>query len=168
MRLRTKILAVAALLVALPAGCGIMLATTSTTTPGAEEVASVSTNFRWFGPNDKIIIDAFDDPKVPGVTCHVARATSGGFWYLLGMSEDPSDASLACRQVGPLTYDLPALTRVSGEKVFNQHASIWFKTVQVRRFVDPKRKTLMYIVNSDTLFSGSHKNSISTVALDVR
>lgn len=168
MRLRTKILAGLALLLALPAGCGIIALTSSDTIPGGENVANVTTNIRLFGPNDKIIIDAFDDPKVKGVACHVSRATTGGFWYLLGMSEDASDASVACRQYGPLTYDWNDLVASTGEKVFKQSASMWFKTVQVRRHVDKKRRMLFYTINSDTIFSGSDKNSISSVALDIQ
>ena len=63
---------------------------------------SVSTHFRWLGPNDKIVIDGFDDPKVQGVTCHIARAETGGVKGQLGVAEDAVDASIACRQVGPI------------------------------------------------------------------
>src|SRR5579863_4651675 len=69
----------------------------------AEEIGSVNTVFKWVGPDHKIGIDAFDDPEVPGVACYVSRAKTGGVKGALGLAEDTSDASLACRQVGPIS-----------------------------------------------------------------
>src|SRR4030088_1835205 len=70
--------------------------------PGRGTTGEVSTHFRWIGPNDRIVVDGFDDPKVKGVACHISRAVTGGIKGELGLAEDTSDASIACRQVGPL------------------------------------------------------------------
>lgn len=128
----------------------------------AEEIGSVDTVWKMLGPNHKIVIEAFDDPEVPGVTCHVSRAKTGGISGALGLAEDTSDASIACRQVGPIT--LPeGLKERDGEAVFSERRSILFKTMRVVRFFDDKRRVLIYLVYSDKLIEGSPKNAISTV-----
>jgi CreA protein len=128
----------------------------------AEEIGSVDTAFKIFGPNHKIVIEAFDDPKVEGVACHVSRAETGGVSGALGLAEDTSDASLACRQIGPVRF-LSELE--DGEEVFSERRSILFKRLHVVRFLDKKRNTLVYLVYSDRLIEGSPKNSISTVPI---
>src|SRR6202047_2812241 len=70
--------------------------------PERGTTGQISTNFRWLGPNDRIAVDGFDDPKVQGVACHISRAVTGGIKGALGVAEDTSDASIACRQVGPI------------------------------------------------------------------
>ena len=131
-------------------------------TASAQGIGSVSTNFRWFGPNDKVVIDGFDDPKVQGVSCWVSRARKGGVKGALGLAEDPSDASIACRQTGPITIKDKLK---EGEVVFDERRSVLFKTLQVVRFLDDKRNTLVYLVYSDRWISGSPKNSLSTVPI---
>ncbi len=128
----------------------------------AEELGSVSTVFKMMGPNDKIVIEAFDDPKVNGVTCYLSRAKKGGISGGVGVAEDTSDASIACRQVGPITM-VEAFK--DGEVVFKKDTSMLFKTMQVVRFWDHKRNVLVYLVYSDKLVEGSPKNSISAVAI---
>lgn len=128
----------------------------------AEEIGSVSTVFKLVGPNDKIVIEAFDDPKVEGVTCHLSRATKGGISGAIGVAEDTSDASIACRQVGPIRF-LEEFGE--GERVFKERTSVLFKTIQVVRFLDKKRNVLIYLVYSDKLVEGSPKNAISTVPI---
>jgi CreA protein len=128
----------------------------------AEEIGSVDTAIKIFGPNHKIVIEAFDDPKVEGVACHVSRARTGGFSGALGLAEDTSDASIACRQIGPVRF-LEELE--DGEEVFSERRSILFKRLHVVRFHDKKRNTLVYLVYSDKLIEGSPKNSISTVPI---
>jgi CreA protein len=130
--------------------------------PERGTTGSVSTHFRWFGPNDKIVIDGFDDPKVQGVACHIARAETGGVKGQLGVAEDTSDASIACRQVGPIKI-IGELT--DGERVFDEHRSLVFKKLQVVRFFDRKRNVLVYVAYSDRVIEGSPKNSISTVPI---
>lgn len=128
----------------------------------AEEIGSVSTTFKLLGPNNKIVIEAFDDPDIPGVTCHVSSARTGGIKGGLGLAEDTSDASIACRQIGPIT--LPAnLKKRDGEDVFTERRSLLFKHLHVTRFFDEKRSVLVYLVYSDKLIDGSPKNSLSTV-----
>src|SRR5712675_386400 len=130
--------------------------------PERGTTGSVSTKFRLFGPNDKIVVDGFDDPKVEGVACHISRAQTGGMKGGLGVAEDTSDASIACRQVGPIkiTSDFK-----DGERVFDERRSLLFKTLQVVRFFDRKRNVLVYVAYSDRIIEGSPKNSISSVPI---
>ena len=130
--------------------------------PERGTTGSISTNFRWLGPNDKIVVDGFDDPKVQGVACHISRAQTGGVKGGMGVAEDTSDASIACRQIGPIQF----LGEIKdGEKVFDEHRSLVFKTLQVVRFFDPERNVLVYVSYSDRVIEGSPKNSISTVPI---
>jgi CreA protein len=128
----------------------------------AEEIGTVDTVFKFLGSNHKVVVEAFDDPKVDGVTCHLSRAKTGGISGSLGIAEDKSEASIACRQIGPikLTSNLR-----NGEQVFSKKTSFIFKTLQVVRFYDKKRNVLIYLVYSDKLIDGSPKNSISTVPI---
>jgi CreA protein len=130
--------------------------------PGRGTTGEVSTHFRWLGPNDKIVVDGFDDPKVKGVACHIARAQTGGIKGGLGFAEDTSDASIACRQVGPIKMD-PDLK--DGESVFEERRSLLFKHLKVVRFYDKERNVLVYVSYSDRVIEGSPKNSISTVPI---
>jgi CreA protein len=130
----------------------------------AEEVGAVSYQFKWLGPNDKIKVEAFDDPEVPGVACYVSRAETGGVKGAVGLAEDPGELSIACRQVGPI--DLEKAKRVkNGEQVFARGASLLFKKSQVVRFYDPKRNVLVYLTYTDRIIEGSPRNSISVVPL---
>jgi CreA protein len=130
--------------------------------PDRGTTGSVSTKFRWLGPNDKIVIDGFDDPKVQGVACHISRAQTGGVKGELGMAEDTSDAAIACRQIGPIRI-IGELK--DGERVFDEHRSLVFKKLQVVRFFDRERNVLVYVAYSDRIIEGSPKNSISTVPI---
>jgi CreA protein len=130
--------------------------------PERGATGSVSTRFRFLGPNDKIVVDGFDDPKVEGVACHISRAQTGGLKGELGVAEDTSDASIACRQVGPIKI---IADFKDGERVFDERRSLLFKTLQVVRFFDRKRNVLVYVAYSDRLIEGSPKNSISTVPI---
>jgi CreA protein len=130
--------------------------------PERGTTGSISTHFRWLGPNDKIVVDGFDDPKVQGVACHIARAQTGGVKGAMGVAEDTSDASIACRQIGPIAF----LGEIKdGEQVFDEHRSLVFKTLQVVRFFDHERNVLVYVSYSDRVIEGSPKNSISTVPI---
>jgi CreA protein len=132
----------------------------------AEQLGEVSTKFRMLGPNDKIVIEAFDDPAVPGVTCYLSRAKTGGMGGAIGIAEDTSDASIACRQTGLVNLPGDILNQSrDGEEVFKQRTSILFKTMQVVRYYDAKRNTLIYMSYSDKLVEGSPKNSITAVPL---
>jgi CreA protein len=129
----------------------------------AEEVGCVSTTFRVLGlANDKICVDSFKDPKVEGVVCHVARAKTGGVKGKVGLAEDTSDASISCRQVGPITIQGELK---DGEDVFKESRSWLFKKLQVVRFFDKPNNTLVYLSYSDKLVEGSPKNSLSSVPI---
>ena len=128
----------------------------------AEEIGSVDTTFKLIGPDHKIVIEAFDDPVVEGVTCHLSRAKKGGITGALGLAEDTSDASIACRQIGPIHFKREL---ENGEEVFTKRTSLVFKSMQVVRFLDKQRNVLVYLVYSDKLVEGSPKNSISTVPI---
>ena len=128
--------------------------------PQRGTTGQVSTRFRWLGSNDRIVVDGFDDPKVQGVACHISRAVTGGVKGELGLAEDTSDASIACRQVGPI-HIMGELK--DGESVFDERRSLIFKQLHVVRFHDRERNVLVYVAYSDRVLEGSPKNSISSV-----
>ena len=133
----------------------------------AEDIGSVSYRFKWLGPNDKIAIEAFDDPDVAGVTCYIARARTGGIKGAFGVAEDPAQASISCQQTGPI--DQAKLEKLkSPHEVFSERASLIFKTTQVVRFWDAKRRALVYLVYTDRIIEGSPRNSISVVPVGFR
>ena len=129
----------------------------------AEDLSCVSTTFRLVGKNDRVCVSAFDDPKVPGVACHISQARTGGISGTIGLAEDPSRFSIACRQVGPITIDLSKLT--DREEVYSARTSIFFKRTHVYRVIDKQRNTLVYLAISDKLIDGSPQNAISTVPI---
>lgn len=128
----------------------------------AETIGSVDTAFKLIGPDHKILVDAFDDPKVDGVTCFVSHSKKGGISGALGIAEERSEASVACRQIGAVAFKSPIPKQ---EEVFSQSASILFKKMRIMRIADHKRNALVYLVYSDTLIDGSPKNSISAVPI---
>ena len=128
----------------------------------AEEIGEVDTVWKLLGANHKIVVEVFDDPKVEGVSCFVSRAKTGGISGSLGLAENTSDASIACRQVGPIKF---VAELEEGEEVFGRRSSILFKRIQVVRFFDETRNTLVYLTYSDRLIEGSPKNSISAVVI---
>ena len=129
----------------------------------AENIGSVDTAFKLIGPDHKIVVEAYDDPKVNGVTCYVSRAKTGGIIGGLGLAEDKAEASIACRQVGPISF---SGTLKQEEEVFNQSLSIMFKKLRIVRMVDQKRNALVYLTYSDRLVDGSPKNSVTAVPVD--
>lgn len=132
----------------------------------ARDIGEVSTTFRLLGTaNDKIKIEAFEDPKIEGITCYISRAVTGGISGAIGFAEDTSDASIECLQTGPIRFREAILTREKGEEVFNERRSILFKSLQVTRFYDKATNTLVYLTWSDKLIEGSPKNSVSAVTL---
>lgn len=128
----------------------------------AETIGEVSTVFKLLGPNHKIVVEAFDDPKVEGVTCYLSRAKTGGIKGGLGLAEDRAEASIACRQVGPIRF---RESFEDGEEVFKERTSLVFKTMQVVRFFDRKRNTLVYMVYSDRVIEGSPQNSVTAIPI---
>ena len=129
----------------------------------AETVGEVDTAFKLIGPDHKIVIEAYDDPKVSGVTCYVSRAKTGGISGAMGLAEDKAEASIACRQVGPVSITQPLPKR---EEVHTERLSVLFKRLRVVRMVDVKRNTLIYLSYSDRLIEGSPQNSVTAVPVD--
>lgn len=129
----------------------------------AEPIGQVDTVFKFIGPDHKIVVDAHDDPKVGGITCYVSRAKTGGIKGALGVAEDRSEAAIACRQVGPVTFAKPLPAQ---EEVFNERISLVFKKIRIVRMVDKARNTLVYLTYSDRLIEGSPQNSVTAVAVD--
>ncbi|WP_408002800.1 CreA family protein [Zestomonas thermotolerans] len=127
-----------------------------------EQIGEVSTVFKWLGPNDKIVVEAFDDPRVEGVTCYLSRAKTGGVKGGLGLAEDRAEASIACRQVGPIHFRGELK---DGEEVFKERTSLIFKTLQVVRFFDRRRNALVYLVYSDRVIEGSPQNAVTAIPI---
>jgi CreA protein len=130
--------------------------------PERGTTGQVSTRFRLLGPNDRIAVDGFDDPKVQGVACHISRAVTGGIKGALGVAEDTSDVSIACRQIGAIHIKG---NLQDGETVFDERRSLLFKQLHVVRFFDRGRNVLVYVSYSDRVIQGSPKNSISSVPI---
>ena len=129
----------------------------------AERIGDVDTAFKLIGPDHKVVVEAYDDPRVNGVTCYVSRARTGGVSGALGLAEDKAEASIACRQVGPISVPQPLPRQ---EEIFSERQSIMFKRLRVVRMVDARRHALVYLTYSDPLIDGSPKNSVTAVAVD--
>jgi CreA protein len=121
-----------------------------------------STVFKWLTPNDKLATYGLDDPEVDGVACHFTVPERGGLKGWLGVAEEVSDISLACRQIGPIRFKQKFS---QGEDMFRERRSLFFKKMQIVRGCDPKRNVLVYMVYSDKLIEGSPKNSTSSVPI---
>lgn len=126
----------------------------------AEDIGEVSTAFKLIGPNHKIVVEVFDDPRVSGVSCYLSRSKTGGLSGAFGMAEDKAEASVACRQIGAISFKDSVPLQ---EEVFSERTSLVFKHVRVVRMADPKRNSLVYLVYSDRVVDGSPKNSITAV-----
>jgi len=140
-----------------------LLLAAASTLAHAEAIGEVDTVFKLIGPDHKIVVDAYDDPKVAGVSCFVSRAKTGGIKGAVGLAEDKSEASIACRQVGPVSFAKPIPVQ---EEVFSERISLLFKKLRVVRMVDKKRNTLVYLTYSDRVIEGSPQNSVSAVPID--
>ncbi len=128
-----------------------------------QRIGEVDTAFQLIGPDHKVIVEAYDDPRVKGVTCYVSRAKTGGIKGGLGLAEDKSEASIACRQVGPISFAAPLPQQ---EEVFSERISLVFKKLRIVRMVDKGRNALVYLTYSERLIEGSPQNSVTAVAVD--
>ena len=128
----------------------------------ADEIGSVDTKFNLLSPDDSINVASFEDPAVAGVVCYLSRAQKGGYRGALGLAEDTSDASIDCRQVGPIEIREPF---AKGERVFRERRSLVFKSLKVVRFCDQSNNTLVYLAYSEKVIEGSPKNSVSGVPI---
>ena len=129
----------------------------------AQRVGDVDTVFKFIGPDHKIVVDAHDDPSVKGVTCYVSRAKTGGIQGAVGLAEDKAEASIDCRQVGPISFLKPMAIQ---EEVFSERISLVFKKIRIVRMIDRQRNTLVYLTYSDRLIEGSPQNSVAAVPVD--
>ena len=121
-----------------------------------------STVFKWLSPNDKLATYGLDDPDVEGVACHFTVPEKGGFKGWIGVAEEVSDISLACRQTGPVRFKEKF---EQGEDMFKRRRSLFFKKMQIVRGCDERRNVLVYMVYSDRIIEGSPKNSTSSVPI---
>jgi CreA protein len=147
----------------------ILLFAANTAYADSARIGEVVTTWKnWYKPgaeSDKIIVDRFDDPKVKNVSCYVSRAVTGGYLATVGMAEDPSQFSIACRSTGKV--ELGQIDRSkSGEQVFSESASALFKSIKVVRVFDPEKNILLYLVYSTKLIDGSPSNSLSAVPIE--
>ena len=126
-------------------------------------LGSVNTEFNLIGPDHKIIVESYDDPKIDGITVFISKSQTGGIKGALGLAEDTSDASVAVRQTGPIKvkekFD-------NGEDAFSEKRSVLFKRLHVSRFWDAPHKSFVYVVWTDRLINGSPQNSISAVVAE--
>jgi len=142
---------------------GIVLSFLCTAPASTQPVGEVDTAFKLIGPDHKIVVDAYDDPAVRGVTCYVSRAKTGGIKGGLGLAEDKAEASIACRQTGPIAFP-KALPQQ--QEMFSERISLIFKRLRVVRMVDASRNTLVYLTYSDRVIDGSPQNSVTAVPVD--
>ena len=126
------------------------------------EIGSVDTAFKWIGPDHKIEVGWVPDPKIDGITCFYSRAKTGGVKWALGVAEDTSDASVACRQTWAISFKQSIKP---SEEIRNESTSLLFKKIRIVRFYDQATNSLVYMVYSDKLIDGSPKNAISAIAL---
>ncbi len=146
------------------AAAAIGLAALAGGAQAADTVGTVDTAFKLIGRDHDIIVEAYDDPAVQGVTCYVSRARVGGIKGSLGLAEDKAEASIACRQVGPISF--PKAPVKAQEEVFSERMSLLFKRLRIVRMVDAPRNTLVYLTYSDKLIDGSPQNSVTAVPVD--
>jgi CreA protein len=142
---------------------GAVLLLAASSVARADDLDCVSTTFNLLSPNDKVCVSDFDDPKVPGVTCFISQARKGGWGQPFGLNEDPSNFSVACRQMGPITVDISQLAK--NEEAFSEKTSIFFKATRIYRLPDVTRNTLIYLAVSSKIVNGSPANAISVVPI---
>src|SRR5215510_6576245 len=129
----------------------------ATGTANADDLACISTTFRFTSPSDKVCVSSFDDPKVAGVTCFISQARKGGWGQPFGLNEDPSNFSVSCRQMGPITVELAKLP--DKDEAFSEKTSIFFKRTRIYRLPDAKRRVIVYVAVSSKIINGSPVNS---------
>lgn len=126
-------------------------------------IGEVSTEWKALGANHKLVLVGFEDPKVDGASCYLSRAQAGGLSGSFGVAEDPSEASIACRQTGPIRFKAPIEGGPEGEVVFSESLSLAFKGLTVTRHYDAPKGTLLYLTRSTKFINGSPKNSLSAI-----
>ncbi len=162
MNRHAKVLAIGTALAALTAFIAIAMPVPRANAQEADLIFRKSTVFKLLSPDHKLATYAIDDPVVEGVACHFTVAETGGWSGYFGLAEDLSDASLACRQIGPISFKAKF---EQGAEVFRKRRSLFFKKARIVRGCDAKRNVLVYLIYTDKLIEGSPKNSTSTVAI---
>jgi CreA protein len=131
--------------------------------PKRHTVGSVNTEFNLIGPDHKIVIESYDDPKIDGITVFISKSQTGGIKGAVGLAEDTSDASVAVRQTGRIKvkekFD-------NGEDALTEKRSVLFKRLHVTRFWDAEHNSFLYLVWTDRLINGSPQNSLSAVVAE--
>jgi CreA protein len=127
-----------------------------------ELIFKKSTVWKFLTPDHKLATYAIDDPKVEGVACHFTVPEKGGISGMFGFAEELSDVSLACRQVGPISFKEKF---EQGQEMFTERRSVFFKKMRIVRGCDAQRNVLVYVVYTDKLIEGSPENSTSTVPI---
>ena len=155
-RLRFRVLMLLAALVTMAALPPVVLA------QEPDLIFRRSTVWKFLTPDHKLATYGIDDPVINGIACHFTVPEKGGVEGLLGVAEEVSDISLACRQVGPIAFKEKF---EQGEEMFRQRRSLFFKRMRIVRGCDVERNVLVYLVYSDKLIEGSPKNSTSTVPI---
>lgn len=130
----------------------------------ADVIGSVDTTFNLLSANDKVVIERFDDPKVENASCYVSYAQTGGIAGWIGIAEDPSRFSIACRATGPIR--LLDTVEAEFEEVFSRDTSILFKEMRVSRMLDADKNVLVYLVWSTKLIDGSPFNSVTAIPIE--
>jgi CreA protein len=143
------------------AAAALALAGAAAWAAGADTIGTVDTAFKLLGRDHDILVEAYDDPGVAGVSCYVSRARKGGIKGMLGLAEDKSEASIDCQQIGPISFPQGPLAQQ--QEVFSERTSLLFKRLRVVRMVDAKRNALVYLTYSDKLIDGSPQNSVAAV-----
>lgn len=128
----------------------------------AEEIGHVNTEWKLLGSH-QLVVEVYDDPKVQGVSCYVSKPQRGGLTGAIGVAEEVSDVSIACRQVAPIKFT-EAISKQ--ETVFTERRSLIFKTLHIVRMVDSARNTLVYLTYTDKIINGSPKNSVTAVPIE--
>ena len=132
-----------------------------------DKIGNASTKFNLLGKNDRIEIEAFDDPDVSGISCYLSYAKKGGLSETVNMEVDVSNFSLSCLKTkDKLEFNKEAILSKKKTEVYKRRTSIAFKTMQVERYYDEKRNVLVYMAYSDKILDGSPNNSISVVHID--
>jgi CreA protein len=140
-------------------GCAIALVSCQ----NRHVVGSVNTEFNLIGPDHKIVLESYDDPKIDGITIFISKSQTGGIKGALGLAEDTSNASVAVRQTGPIKVKA---SLEDGEDALTQRRSLIFKRLHVSRFWDASHKSFLYVAWTDRLINGSPQNSISAVVAE--
>ena len=139
---------------------GLLAGVACTPALAQTKIGSVDTTFRLLGSNDRIVIDRYDDPNVPNVSCYVSRAETGGIKGSLGLAQDPSLFSIACRATGPVAFPTNVPKK---QRIFTASLSVFFKSLEVFRLLDDDKKVVLYVVISTRIKEGSPFNSITAV-----